>query len=70
MIMGVKNEDIGIKDYIEKVPEVVKILDEYKLSCKTCKRNCLVKNIPEMESFSLQKDMDFTKKIAELENSI
>jgi len=61
-----KYENLQIKDLIKKHPGVVNVLDEFNLPCKDCRdKNCLVKDISEMENLSLKDEMAFITKMTE-----
>jgi len=61
-----KYANIRIKELIKKYPGVADVLDEFHLPCKNCgDNNCLVKDITEVENFSLKDEMKFITKISE-----
>jgi hypothetical protein len=59
-----KHANIRIKELIKKYPGVAGVLEEFHLPCKDCgDNNCLVKDITEVENFSLKDEMKFITKM-------
>jgi iron-sulfur cluster repair protein YtfE (RIC family) len=54
----------GIKQVIEKFPELAPILKEYDINCATCNGNCLLKDIFEEHSLSMKQEMELKQRMS------
>ena len=54
----------GIKQVLEKYPQLAPHLADYDINCYKCNGNCLFKDIFEEHNLSMKDEMELKRKIA------
>ena len=58
--------DMGIKQVLQKYPELAPLLAKYDINCYKCNGNCLFKDIFEEHNLSMQEEMELKRQIKQL----
>ena len=58
--------DTGIKQVLEKYPQLAPVLAAYDINCYKCNGNCLFKDIFEEHNLSMKEEMELKQKMAEI----